>query len=757
MTSARQRGRARADGLKEVVFIQNAIPPLRDGEYLLSATQEIPGQDPGRFSAAATFVVTGERFSIQPAEIDSIFPPSLANGEFDGVLAHVVFNRRTLPWERRINTPGSSRSYPDAPWLAVLVCDDASAPELADATAADLVPDGTRITVRGSTVTGEGTLPPTTLSYGAALLHELGYGESPHDPCLVIDLPVEMFSQIAPAAADLEYLAHIREVDTLEGADSATTSEQHAVVFGNRVPAVGGVTRAMLVSLEGMADYLPGPDGTPSQAIPPRTEKVRLVVFQSWTFTVNDMDETLRKLLEGLNEGGGTPVSTLMLPITGSAPSPADVARAMASQAGGTVPPDDARILMQNALLMGYMPADHHLRHGGHTVSFYRGPFVPLAVPSTGATVYSGSDAANAYNPQTGMFDASYGAAWQLGQLLMLQSSGVANELYQWKRTVTLRQAVAAEDAVLAERLGGAEVFPSFFARRAAAAGADPPPLPDDVVKWFGDLAGLNGVPFNYLVPDERMLPPESIRFFHVDQNWLDALIDGAFSIGRASVSGSSLEAAHAPAVRRVARAAASRRRANRPSVNRHGAADSGPVSGFLLRSQAVAGWPNLRVSGYSDTRVTNPVDTVRLGRLSDDTMLCLFAGVVGSIYLREPPEQLHHGVSGPASGSYTILRSVYGGPGDFAPGEQYTRSPKVVRTPCDPEGTHPWTCMPLRADGRTILISEAATAIRTRLSADFEQTFHDGFTAAEFALEMTKGVVEVEFTTDPRAARSRT
>ncbi|MGH3165986.1 MAG: hypothetical protein ACRDN0_08830, partial [Trebonia sp.] len=190
MTSARQRGKARADmvkagrvkanvvkanGVKEVVFIQNAIPPLRDGEYLLSATQAIPGQDPGTFSAAATFVVTGERFSIDPGEIDSVFPRYLANGEFDGVLAHVVFNRRTLPWERRINTPRSARSYPDAPWLAVLVCDEATAPGLEDVTAEDLVPEGTPITVRGSTVTGEGTLPPTTLSYGADLLRELDW------------------------------------------------------------------------------------------------------------------------------------------------------------------------------------------------------------------------------------------------------------------------------------------------------------------------------------------------------------------------------------------------------------------------------------------------------------------------------------------------------------------------------------------------------------------------------------------------------
>src|SRR5579871_6432114 len=66
-----------------------------------------------------------------------------------------------------------------------------------------------------------------------------------------------------------------------------------------------------------------------------------------------------------------------------------------------------------------------------------------------------------------------------------------------------------------------------------AAVGAEPPKLPDGVKKWLTRLMQLSGVPINYLVPDEAMLPPESIRFFHLDVNWIAALIDGAFSIGR--------------------------------------------------------------------------------------------------------------------------------------------------------------------------------------------------------------------------------
>jgi hypothetical protein len=55
----------------------------------------------------------------------------------------------------------------------------------------------------------------------------------------------------------------------------------------------------------------------------------------------------------------------------------------------------------------------------------------------------------------------------------------------------------------------------------------------DEMVGWLARLRLLEGTPFRYLVPSEEMLPNESIRFFHVDRNWLDALVDGAISVGR--------------------------------------------------------------------------------------------------------------------------------------------------------------------------------------------------------------------------------
>jgi len=54
--------------------------------------------------------------------------------------------------------------------------------------------------------------------------------------------------------------------------------------------------------------------------------------------------------------------------------------------------------------------------------------------------------------------------------------------------------------------------------------------MPTDLANWLTQLENLVGVPFNYLIPDTGLLPPETIRQFHIDPNWVNALVDGATS-----------------------------------------------------------------------------------------------------------------------------------------------------------------------------------------------------------------------------------
>jgi hypothetical protein len=703
-----------------VTFIQDDEPPLKAGEYTITAHQKAPSQpEPNDFSATRIFAVAGERFQIDPAEIAGVFPPNLGNGEYSGALPHVLFNRRTLPWERT-----SVAADTAAAWLAVLLFDDGDAPTPLKKTAKDLVPAGTTITVYGSSVTGVGALEAGIASYPG--LTKLDYGETPDDECMTIDVDAQLFSSIAPSVADLHYLSHLREADTIDSHDTVEASKSLAVVLGNRVPLDNQRAHAFLVSLENMGPLLPAEDGTRSANLTAAT--VRLVAFRWWTFTANTMGETFVGLLEAVNSppppGQTKRLTSLQVPFSGPRPGESQVQQAMNDQATGKLLDGDADVLVRNAFAMGYVPLGHQLRHGGQTVSWYRGPLAPYAVTTAVQLPIPCPDAANRYDPQTGMFDVSYGAAWQVGRLLALQNEAFAMALYNWRRHVRQAAAMAAEQEVMEQLLGGSLETVTAARRERLTADAQPTP-PHQVVRWLAHLSLLYGVPFNYLVPHEQMLPPESLRVFHVDRAWVEALLDGAFSIGRATTGEHAFDADHLPGVRTLVAQEAREVRPNMRPETTH-VNTTGEVTGFLLRSQAVAGWPHVNVFGYDDPNRKSEIPKLRLARLSSEVMLGLFDGVVDVLLIHEAPGQLHCGVEGAAGAFTTTLREV----NLPTPGYQYDGSSAPVVA---------------RKDKQTLMIATAAAQIQSTLETQFKQVFTQ-FTSAEFALEMMKGVSEVEF-----------
>src|SRR5580698_7992710 len=56
--------------------------------------------------------------------------------------------------------------------------------------------------------------------------------------------------------------------------------------------------------------------------------------------------------------------------------------------------------------------------------------------------------------------------------------------------------------------------------------------VPEEVSAWLGRLVLLYGIPFHYLIPEQEMLPSESIRFFYLDPIWIQSLAQGACSVG---------------------------------------------------------------------------------------------------------------------------------------------------------------------------------------------------------------------------------
>lgn len=186
--------------------------------------------------------------------------------------------------------------------------------------------------------------------------------------------------------------------------------------------------------------------------------------------------------------------------------------------------------------------------------------------------------------------------------------------------------------------------------------------LPNELVHWLTRLYLLKGVPFNYLVADEAMIPPESIRFFYLDNNWSDALIDGAFSIGRnlSDWEQSSSEWLQDQVTRQALQKMISGKLQS-VNINSPAPSDTSPtgnametsiISGFLLNSSVVSEYPRLGVNAYPQGSTPNDPDpqllpVLRLERLGakSNTMLCLILGDAYQIDIHEPAETLHFGI----------------------------------------------------------------------------------------------------------------
>jgi hypothetical protein len=163
------------------------------------------------------------------------------------------------------------------------------------------------------------------------------------------------------------------------------------------------------------------------------------------------------------------------------------------------------------------------------------------------------------------------------------------------------------------------------------------------VLAWLGRLRLLDGVPFEYLVPDAGMLQPETIRFFHLDRNWTDAAVDGALAAG---TYGTRDRAAVQTAHQSIRDALDGEERTVWGTTPTTGTTPQ--ITGFLLRSRAVSGWPGLIVRGFrgsgSQQRALQPL---RIERLSPSVLVALFDDEPTRVEIEEPRQGVQFGVQG--------------------------------------------------------------------------------------------------------------
>ncbi len=298
--------------------------------------------------------------------------------------------------------------------------------------------------------------------------------------------------------------------------------------------------------------------------------------------------------------------------------------------------------------------------------------------------------------------------------------------------------------------------------RRAAAA-------PAEVVDWLARLRLLHGVPFAYLVPDADLLPPESIRFFWLDRDWTDAAVEGALSAAGAHSQMRSAAVAQDGATRRLL----DKRERNvsphiplpegvqrQPSGGPVGAAedhvgevpydtlDGAPevVTGFLLRSRAVSGWPGINVRGLRDG---SELRLLRVERLAPAVLLVLFDGLPDEVHVEEPRRGLQFGVdpspgvtddNDAGGGRRVKLRDV----NDARP-----LNDEGARVPLDPPtGTkYRWAEVPFRA-GSSGVVDMAALAGNLDEAMPTGASAAVDFTADDDEEEWPNGVSSAELTT---------
>lgn len=264
---------------------------------------------------------------------------------------------------------------------------------------------------------------------------------------------------------------------------------------------------------------------------------------------------------------------------------------------------------------------------------------------------------------------------------------------------------------------------------------------PRDIRQFLAHLRLLEGVPFNNIVADSELLPLESIRFFYVDRAWTDALTQGALSVGTVnSGDRAQLEHLYKDIEKEVDDA---EHRVRTPASETPQTGPAGLMTGFLLRSRAVSGWPGLHVRAYktepgkNDQQIvleSSParIKLLRLERLAPAVLLALFDGLPKVVHIEEPRQGLQFGVTLRQTAANTYSASV--------PARNVQTAKYVGNSGSDVETAADAQRLPVRFRAGSPGVLDLANTARAFLAVAATNMNTDShLDGAEFALEMLR------------------
>ncbi|KAM3513556.1 hypothetical protein MY11210_002843 [Beauveria gryllotalpidicola] len=677
------------------------VPSLQAAEYKVSITQKVSVPATSETlplnSEQKITVSLPARFGLTTGSVHSVYP-HLGQTETANVLPHIVLTDTQLPWERATGSSSAS------PWLAVLVfeVDELRLPTSALSGDQAIFHADSPVEQNPASWSIRLSLEDLFNTDSTATPIDKDDQTDPVDVSSIADfillknkLFISIFTsrdshgkaktgQTHPYAGGFQYLAHVKNINTLGMATAGIEADQglYSVVISARTGPVD------LTQPTRMVAHLVSIEGVEKMDFPLDESKydyVALCSLYSWNYQCKPSSPAdLIGCLETI--GGG--ISPL---------------RASEKHIRGLVNARDATSRRSgDRMSSGFTMTRYCVQTGDETVAFTRGPCIPVPNDTTEyqylKRMADFPTDLQVLDQEVGIMDVSYSTAWQLGKSLALADRPFATALARI-RAATYHGSIRETQLELAatNRLSKAHLLnalPSVIAAIEDLCDQDPPdeipaehlrrrwqagtektnirlprldmtglrahmerlefhadmiladlatggesgqPTSSDwlvVLNWVLDKMFLGSIPSQYLISDPSYLPPESLRFFHIDSIWMDALIDGALSLANHLEPDDFV------------------RKSIKRFINTYldtvdpdlGYKPQIPCYGFFLRSTILPAIPDLVVRApLPDNDPRCPI--IRQSLLDTDTLLCLFDRIPSSdefltLTFTRPPHQ---------------------------------------------------------------------------------------------------------------------
>ncbi|KAK6338297.1 hypothetical protein TWF730_002361 [Orbilia blumenaviensis] len=650
------------------------------------------------------FTVVTPHFTLPKNSVHSTYPPQGYACD-SNVAPHIVLNDVHLPWENNATAktlPDPDRSM--VPWLALLTFTQdelqiqsaeldqifGAGTALRNAAKPDAtfafnmkVTDVNNLAKSSNPATINSSVPvPTDSSQMANII----FVPSALYPCFFSAYDANGARQGTPNdVSRYQYLSHVRDINTEGMANSGIEDVGiFSVVVSHRSGPLNitqpSPTVVHLVSIENVE----------TMSYNASLSRVAMVSLYSWTYTCNPPGSF--NVFDAFEHLAGPGLGLLRAPAS-FIPAP-----------DGTT----TTTQLINLLNDGYTLTRYRTQAGDETAAIVRGALTPVSVPfpltNTWTTQSNSGSDLQIYNSDLGLMDITYSAAWQLGKSMALadvtftaalsrirrsihtqateltkvallkkqgayksredvvsslpdsieklasihQGGGYYNgpdsdTTNRWQKAVTRTQVKIPKDSdeykksylkhvnKVAADLAGTTDGPGFYNEVNTPRSTDWMTL----LAWVLDRMVLSNIPPQYLILDSKYLPLESLNFFNIDQNWTYALIDGALSLANhLNDDDDTIRTSIWTTIKSYLNTVDPTLK-YKPQV---------PLYGFLLRSDVVSRFPDLRVSATVAQTDVGPA-LVRHVNLDSGLMLGLLESLPGSsgltnLVFTQPPHQ---------------------------------------------------------------------------------------------------------------------